>query len=159
VQKDKRLRDPRVQIRSVSIHGSDGAEKSQFEFGETIILRCHIHLTEPIPDLRVVLGITDISSKAVITACDNQQIEALGLKAGDLVLEGVFPATHIRPRGLGVFVTTSNPIELMELASWKDLGPRFFTIGSRRDPEHHYYAPQPDLIYTPDVRMRVIARD
>ncbi len=154
---DKRMIDPRVQIHSVSIHGSDGAEKSQFEFGETIVLRCHIHLASPIKDLRVVIGIIDINSRAVITACDNQQLDPLGLKAGDLVLEAVFPATYIRPRGLGVLVTTSNPVDLLELASWKDIGPRFFTIGARRDAEHHYYAPQADLVYTPNVEMRVLS--
>ncbi len=155
----KRVIDSRVQIRSVSVHGMDGAPKTQFEFGEPIVLRCRIHLTEPIPNFRVVIGITDVNSRAVITACDNQQLDGLGSKAGDMVLEGVFPATYIRPRGLGVLVTTSNPVDLMELASWRDIGPRFFTVGARRDPEHHYYAPQSDLVYTPNVEMRVVGRD
>ncbi len=155
----KRVIDSRVQIRSVSAHGMDGSPKTQFEFGEPIVLRCHIHLTEPIPDFRVVIGITDVNSRAVITACDNQQLDALGSKAGDMILEGVFPSTYIRPRGLGVLVTTSNPVDLMELASWQDIGPRFFTVGARRDPEHHYYAPQADLVYTPNVEMRVLSRD
>ncbi|MBI1281597.1 MAG: ATP-binding cassette domain-containing protein [Anaerolineaceae bacterium] len=159
VAADKRMIDPRVEIRSVSVHGSDGVPKSQFEFGETIILRCHIHLNKPVADLRVVMGITDINSRAVITACDNQQLDPLGLKEGDFVLEAVFPAAYIRPRGLGILVTTSNPVDLLELASWKDIGPRFFTIGARRDAEHHYYAPQSDLVYTPHVEMRVVDRD
>jgi len=159
VAADKRMIDSRVEIRSVSVHGSDGAAKSQFEFGETIVLRCHIHLNKPVADLRVVIGITDINSRAVITACDNQQLDPLGLKSGDLMLEAVFPAAYIRPRGLGVLVTTSNPVDLLELASWQDIGPRFFTIGARRDPEHHYYAPQSDLVYTPNVEMRVLSRE
>jgi len=159
VAADKRMIDSRVEIRSVSVHGSDGAAKSQFEFGETIVLRCHIHLNKPVADLRVVIGITDINSRAVITACDNQQLDPLGLKSGDLMLEAVFPAAYIRPRGLGVLVTTSNPVDLLELASWQDIGPRFFTIGGRRDPEHHYYAPQSDLVYTPNVEMRVLSRE
>jgi ABC-type proline/glycine betaine transport system ATPase subunit len=154
VKVHKRLIDSRVQISSVSVHDKDGAERTQFEFGEEIVLRCRIQLSEPIPDLRVIMGITDINTRAVITICDNQQVEPLGMSAGELLVEAHFPATQLRPLGLGAFIGVSNPVALLELTSWQDLGPRFFTIGSRRDPEHHYYAPQRDLIYTPGVYMK-----
>ncbi len=157
VKINKNIYDQRVDINGVTLHDKNGQIQNQFQFGEDILVRCHLHLKEAVPNCRVVLGIIDIESHAVITACDNQQLPESGEWSGDVVLEGLFPAMKLRPRELGVWVGISNPIALMPLATWRDITPRFFSIGARRDAEHHYYAPQGDLIYTPNVKMRRIA--
>ncbi len=149
----KQVFDERVSIEKVAVYNKNGDEQKQFEFGEDVIIRCHIHLSEAVPNLRVVIGIMDIEYKAVITACDNQKLQGARQWQGDIILEGVFPGLKLRPRSLGVYIGVSNPIALQPLGSWRDIVPRFFSIGPRQDMEHHYYAPQGDLVYTPDVEM------
>jgi ABC-type polysaccharide/polyol phosphate transport system ATPase subunit len=149
----KVIRDARVDILSVTTHNKLGEPQTKFDFGEDIIIRCHLQLFEPIPDMRITIGITDIASRAFITACDNQQLAPIGDKAGDLILEGHFPAMKIRPHGLGVRINISNPVLAKPLGSWNDIVPRFLVVGPKRDPEHHYYEPQGDLVYTPNVKM------
>lgn len=151
---NKNTYDQRISINAVTIHNKNGQIQSQFEFDEDVVLRCHLHLSEPIPNLRVVLGIVDIQSQIIITACDNQLLPETGEWSGDIILEGVFPSLKLRPRELGVWVGISNPIALLPLATWRDITPRFYSIGARRDAERHYFAPQGDLVYTPNVVMR-----
>jgi lipopolysaccharide transport system ATP-binding protein len=150
----KVISDPRVDIISVSVHNKDGEPQAKFNFGDDLIIRCHLRLHEPIPNLRVVIGVNDIASKAVVTTCDNQQIEALDNQVGDIYLEGYFPAIQLRPHGFGARVSMSDPVNLKPLALWTDIINRFTVVSPKRDPEHHYYAPQADLVYTPNVKMR-----
>lgn len=148
------VRDKRVEIVGVTTHNKMGDPQTKFEFGDDVIIRCHLRLSEPIPDMRVVIGITDIASRAYITACDNQLLTPVGDKSGDLILEGYFPALKIRPRGLGVRVSVSNPVLMQPLGSWNDIVQRFLMVGGKRDAEHHYFEPQGDLVYTPNVKMQ-----
>ncbi len=153
---NKQVFDPRVAISRVSIHDHNGDFQTQFDFGSDIIIRCHVHLTEPISDLRVVMGVIDIETKAVVTACDNQHLPESGSLVGDVVFEAQFPALKLRPRSFGVWVAISNPIALLPLITWRDIYPRFFSVGSRRDAEIHYWAPQGDLVFTPGVKMSIV---
>ncbi len=153
---NKQVFDPRVAISRVSIHDQKGDFQTQFDFGSDIIIRCHVHLTEPISDLRVVMGVIDIETKAVVTACDNQHLPESGSLVGDVVFEARFPTLKLRPRSLGVWVAISNPIALLPLITWRDIYPRFFSVGSRRDAEIHYWAPQGDLVFTPGVEMSIV---
>ena len=152
-ESNKVIRDPRLDIIRVTTHNKAGEPQTKFEFGEDIIIRCHLRLTEPIPDMRVIMGFTDIATQTFITACDNQQLTAVGDKAGDLILEGYFPAMKIRPRGLGVRISVSNPVLMKPLGSWNDIVQSLMVVGPKRDPEHHYFEPQGDLVYTPNVKM------
>jgi ABC-type polysaccharide/polyol phosphate transport system ATPase subunit len=152
----KQVFDPRVSILQVNILNRKGRTQSQFSFGEDIVIRCHLRLAEAIPRFRLVIGIIDIESRAVITACDNQLLEDRDHWSGDIILEAVFPSMKLRPRQLGVWVGASNPVALLPLATWRDTTPRFFSVGPRQDPEHHYFAPQGDLTYTPGSHMSMI---
>jgi ABC-type polysaccharide/polyol phosphate transport system ATPase subunit len=152
----KQVFDPRVAISRVSVHDQRGDFQGQFDFGSDIVIRCNVHLSEPIPNLRVVMGIIDIESKAVVTACDNQLLPETGSATGDVVFEALFPAMKLRPRSYGVWVAISNPIALLPLITWRDIYPRFFSVGSRRDAEIHYWAPQGDLVFTPGVKMTIL---
>jgi ABC-type polysaccharide/polyol phosphate transport system ATPase subunit len=152
----KQIFDPRVSIVQVTVLNPKGQAQTQFGFGEDIVIRCHLHLTEAIPKFRVVIGIVDIESRAVITACDNQMLEDRDQWIGDVLLEAVFPALKLRPRQLGVWIGASNPVALLPLATWRDTTPRFFSVGPRQDPEHHYFAPQGDLTYTPGSRISLV---
>lgn len=158
-ESQKIIRDERVDIVSVSVHNRDGDPQTRFNFGDDLVIRCHLRVKEPIPNLRVSIGINDIATTAVITLCDNQQINPLDKHVGDLYLEGYFPALKLRPRGYGVRIAMSDPVNVKSLAAWIDLVQRFIVAGNKRDPEHHFYPPQADLVYTPNVKMRQLSSD
>lgn len=148
--------DPAVIIQQVTIHDRNGAQCSEFEIGEDIVLRCRIRFTRPMTDVRIVFGIVDIEYSVVVTAADNQQVAFTEPYQGELVVEAIFPQMKLRPRGFGVWVGISNPTALIPLATWKDIMARFYVRGERRTAELHYFAPQGDLVFTTGVQMRYI---
>jgi lipopolysaccharide transport system ATP-binding protein len=148
--------DSRVQIRSINIYNKEGESQKEFAFEEDIVIRCNLFLSEAIHNLRAVIGIVDIETGAVVTACDNQQIDPIGHKSGEVILEVVFPAMRFRPRAFGTSINISDVLSLKPLCGWYDRSPRFRTLGKNQDPAHNFYAPQNDILYTPNVQMRVL---
>lgn len=154
IETHKIVRDPRVDVIAISVHNGKGERKSHFELGDDILIRCQIRLTEPVADLRATIGLTDVVTETFITACDSQRLGTIGNEPGDIILESYFPAMNLRPRGIGIRVRLSDTAAPKPLATWNDRTPRIFAIGPQRDPEHHYYEPQNDMVFTPNVVMR-----
>ena len=148
--------DPNVTIHSITTYNRQGDPQTEFEIPDDIVIRCHISFAKPMSDIRIVLGIIDIKSQAVITACDNQMVEVPSAYYGHLFVEAIFPKVKFRPRNFGIWVGISNPIALLPLATWRDLGARFYVMGERRSPVLHYFAPQGDVIFTENVKMTYV---
>lgn len=146
--------DPNVLIETARVLDSSGATQKTFETGSDITIRVETRFQTPMSDVRIVLGIVDIETKAVVTACDNQLVNQ-DVYSGEVIIEAKFPKLFLRPRSYGIYVGISNPKLLVPLATLKDFLPRFTVTGSRRDPDLHYFAPQADVLFTPGVQMHV----
>lgn len=152
----KQVLDEHVVVHCVGTYDATGTATSEFGVGDTVVIRAHISVGLPTHDLRVVMGIVDSLSGAVITAGDNQLLVEPATFHGQTWIECRFPAIALRPGNYGIYVGISNPKAMMPLFVWHDIDARFFIVGPRRDSSRHYFAPQADLVFTPGVDMRYL---
>jgi len=152
----KQILDETVLVHCIGTYDAHGQPSAEFSVGDTVVVRAHLAVTKPTADLRMVVGIIDTLSGAVVTAGDNQLVSEPESFHGHTIVECRFPEIALRPRNYGVYVGISNPKAMMPLNVWQDVDARFFVLGARRDAGRHYYAPQADLVFTPGVQMRYL---
>ncbi len=144
--------DPALEIFSVATYDTSHQLCSVFETPDTICVRCHFSAARPYQDIRIVVGILDIDTDTVLTACDNGLTEGPSTIHGQAVFEARFPQIPLRPRAYGIAVAILNESgELLVL--WQDTAGRFRVEGKSKNPQLHYRAPQTDLIFWPGSHL------
>lgn len=145
--------DEAFKIFSIETRNEHDEQRSIFSFADTIVVHCHIGVTKPTPNCRILIGLVDTETGVVITAGDNQLAAKPDILHGQSIIECRFPNITLRPRNFGVYIAITNPIALMTLCIWRDLDPRFCIDGLRQAPLLHYWEPQEDRVFTPGVTM------
>jgi ABC-type polysaccharide/polyol phosphate transport system ATPase subunit len=150
--------DPAFEIRSVATVDTGGQPCSVFGTPDTICVRCRLTAERSYGDVRIVVGILDMETGVVLTACDNGLAERPDLFHGQTILEARFPQITLRPRQYGIAVAVLNKRgELLVL--WQDMAARFRVEGRPSNPELHYQAPQTDLIFWPNAHLFYLETD
>jgi energy-coupling factor transporter ATP-binding protein EcfA2 len=147
--------DENVLVHEVGVLNDAGERASIVTPGDPIQLFAEIEFIRPVPSVRVQIGVYDIDTRALITACDNQLIEALPAYSGRMRFVARFPELVLRPRNFGVRVAVWDPNGLIPMYLWTDISPRFAVEGERRSADLHYVAPQDDLVYSAGMTMRI----
>jgi lipopolysaccharide transport system ATP-binding protein len=150
--------DPAFEIRSVATVDTGGQPCSVFGTPDTICVRCRLTAERSYEDVRIVVGILDMETGVVLTACDNVLAGGPDLFHGQTILEARFPQITLRPRLYGIAVAVLNKRgELLVL--WQDMAARFRVEGRPSNPELHYQAPQTDLIFWPNAHLFYLETD
>lgn len=149
--------DESIGVHDVETCDARGAVQSEFQMCDTLVVRCSLTASKPTRDLRIVIGLVDVESQAIVTAANNQMLEHPDAFVGQTRIECRFPNILLRPRSYGVYVGISNAKALMPLYTWRDTHARFFITGAKPEPRLHYSPPQSDLTFTPGVEMRYLS--
>jgi ABC-type polysaccharide/polyol phosphate transport system ATPase subunit len=118
--------DPDVNITPPQIYDASGNEASTFAAGDTVHVRCHTTFSKPKDDVRIVMGLIDLKTGAVVSVGDNRLLEEPIHFSGDQIIECIFQNLQVQLGAFGVYVEISGAETLMPMLHWRDLGARFF---------------------------------